>query len=931
MKKVLVSFILTLFLLNTAIPSAYAGEMFTGGTSLPLPSALLSPSEAFIPAELQGLRVDDEDPFRFEFLVDPGDTGLSGGALAQATNKSFRYFFTGLTVSEKDLWVNLSPVEADRIIPEAFGRTDLGRDILAVDYVLKQLTASSLSPETDTGKKFWAEVYRQASEKFGTIDVPTDTFHKVWIVSEKAEVYEQSGAVYIKDSSLDVLLEEDYWAASGNAGTLSNNVGSNAKASQEGSDTASVTTQIMREIILPVLKKEVNEGESFAALRQANRALILAAWYKMRLKEGLLSRVYVDGNKTGGVEHSEKQAAERIYQQYLLALKKGVANFIKEEQDPISGEMIPKKYFSGGVTVMPKHLNFSDLPPVESKRPLSVAVVEAMPKKVSDISEKGGSDLAQGVISSIIDRAISFLDGFRIRQRLLLITAITGMMATTYAAPANNEKMSGEIANALVALGDPSTGLAPSHIGMPGFENIAFAYDKSVDAMVLNAAGKKREAHRIMDLFAGMLRDKSGATKDHKGKRGFMNAIDTSNGGVTLEYYVTPGPNAFMAMAFLNVDKDHYLPQAVQLGELLLTMQKSDGGVTLGDQLPNVVSVEPHMDAISVFDMLYEATGDTQWKKAADKGWEYFKANLFVSPGQILRGPKDQTFATDGYSWSMLGRSGDRFSTDEIVHLSSEMLRRSLTRVKVKLPGGEIRELTLVDFTDPDTSSRGGFYPMGSVEWMAGVVLAYQKNSVRFWNTGDESRARSYKAMAEYLSEEMEKAFYSLPGVSGKISFYATGEGIATGHGWNTPIRGEKGASSISSWAALAFMRVNPFRFEDNYGDVYDQINISEAERGRAKEFVDGIVERRSAPGKVKDASVIDQAEDSTVDFAANNEVGGIDLSTIKPLVTTENGAITQFVFDEGLLSRVREGLAGFEPVVVSTMPLADIDAFFTR
>ena len=40
---------------------------------------------------------------------------------------------------------------------------------------------------------------------------------------------------------------------------------------------------------------------------------------------------------------------EYIYHQYLLAFKKGVYNYIKEDHDLMTGQRIPRKYFSGGV------------------------------------------------------------------------------------------------------------------------------------------------------------------------------------------------------------------------------------------------------------------------------------------------------------------------------------------------------------------------------------------------------------------------------------------------------------------------------------------------------------------------------------------------------------------------------------------------------
>ena len=39
---------------------------------------------------------------------------------------------------------------------------------------------------------------------------------------------------------------------------------------------------------------------------------------------------------------------QAIYQRYLQAFKKGAYNYIKEEQDPITQQPAPRKYFSGG-------------------------------------------------------------------------------------------------------------------------------------------------------------------------------------------------------------------------------------------------------------------------------------------------------------------------------------------------------------------------------------------------------------------------------------------------------------------------------------------------------------------------------------------------------------------------------------------------------
>ena len=61
--------------------------------------------------------------------------------------KLTKYFLASLAIPDDDQWVNLSPYEKDRIIKDDFGKTEMGRDLLAQDYMLKQITASLIYPE----------------------------------------------------------------------------------------------------------------------------------------------------------------------------------------------------------------------------------------------------------------------------------------------------------------------------------------------------------------------------------------------------------------------------------------------------------------------------------------------------------------------------------------------------------------------------------------------------------------------------------------------------------------------------------------------------------------------------------------------------------------------------------------------------------------
>jgi len=121
-------------------------------------------SPPFDPPILKGIKVHPENPFQFDFILDKGDNSLplrgegkGGGNQEQLKTESIKlikYFLASLTIPEKDLWVNLSPYEKNRIIPQSFGLTEMGRDLLAEDYMLKQITASLIYPEGETGKKF---------------------------------------------------------------------------------------------------------------------------------------------------------------------------------------------------------------------------------------------------------------------------------------------------------------------------------------------------------------------------------------------------------------------------------------------------------------------------------------------------------------------------------------------------------------------------------------------------------------------------------------------------------------------------------------------------------------------------------------------------------------------------------------------------------
>ena len=177
--------IIAVFLVNTLSPVPARGDELV----LPKPGIRVSLSPAFNPPVLKGIKVHADNPFRFDFILDQGSSpplfykeGDGGSSLKIEATKLIKYFLASLTVPEKDLWVNLSPYEKNRIVPDSFGQTEMGRDLLAQDYMLKQITASLIYPEDEIGKKFWKRVYEEAARRFGTTNIPVNTFNKVCYV-----------------------------------------------------------------------------------------------------------------------------------------------------------------------------------------------------------------------------------------------------------------------------------------------------------------------------------------------------------------------------------------------------------------------------------------------------------------------------------------------------------------------------------------------------------------------------------------------------------------------------------------------------------------------------------------------------------------------------------------------------------------------------
>jgi hypothetical protein len=359
---------LILFVISTFSPSLI-GAYATTLPFMPEAGKLVAVSSPYNPVTLKGIKFNPTDPFKLEFIIDEGNqVNATDASIKEESAMLIRYFLSAVTMPADDMWVNLSPYESDRIIADDVGKTEIGRDMLAQDYVLKQLSASLTYPESDLGKAYWKNVTGVGSRPASTLTQgqaglapTTNTFNKIWITPDQSEVYESGSTAVISKSSLKVMTEEDYLAMD------KNGVGVGSKPTQNNGQVTNLPLQgssvsAIKELVLPQLQKDVNLGQNFARLRQLHSAIVLAAWFKVRLKDSLYSSLYIDKKKTNGLNLSDTQIKEKIYNQYLEAFKKGAYNYTKTVgvgSKPTRGQVVnlplhkvtKRTYFSGGLAM----------------------------------------------------------------------------------------------------------------------------------------------------------------------------------------------------------------------------------------------------------------------------------------------------------------------------------------------------------------------------------------------------------------------------------------------------------------------------------------------------------------------------------------------------------------------------------------------------
>lgn len=277
---------------------------------LPEPTQLLSLSQEFSQASLRGIKINLNNPHELEFLFDTNDqTKMSQEDIQRNVN----YFFTGLGVEESDIWVNLSPYEANRILPQSIDDTELGRDLLLQDYLLKQISSSLTHPETGLGEAYWESKGSHWS---------MDGANKYWITPAKAQVYVENNAAIINNAQLAVISETEY-----------------LESNEENSH---------KRDILSLLNEDVNSGIRFSKLRQIYNALIMATWFKKYFFDTLYKQL-INTNSLAGLDVVDSDMKSKVFELYCKSFERGVYDYVKKIKS--NGVVNKKRFISGGFTL----------------------------------------------------------------------------------------------------------------------------------------------------------------------------------------------------------------------------------------------------------------------------------------------------------------------------------------------------------------------------------------------------------------------------------------------------------------------------------------------------------------------------------------------------------------------------------------------------
>lgn len=298
--------------------AVFTSNLFGDGLAIAVESVNIKlPMQEYHQATLKGIKIDSSNPFDITFLI---DSGTSQTVPQAERNKLISYFIEALAVENEDFWVNLSPYEADRVVADSLSNSLIGNDMLDQDYMLKYISSLHTHPETELGKSYWNLVNN------------SESFNKIWVVPGEITLYDGDYQGVIIDAQLDAQSEKDFLATKNNSLSSTN---------------LSNVDDVISSLILPQLRKDLNDSSAFANLRQIYSAIIMARWFKLKFKDTLYRSCLNSGIPEVGVLETSKNP-DQVFKKYVSLFKNGAYDLVKKTKNN-AGQLIKKRYFTGGM------------------------------------------------------------------------------------------------------------------------------------------------------------------------------------------------------------------------------------------------------------------------------------------------------------------------------------------------------------------------------------------------------------------------------------------------------------------------------------------------------------------------------------------------------------------------------------------------------
>jgi hypothetical protein len=283
-------------------------------------------------------------------------------------------FLEAATTPGDDLWVNLGPAESHRIMTDRLAGLELGRTMLEADLRLKQLSAWYLRPDHEVGARYWAELSRLLAKGDNVTRLAIEPHFRLWMVPGKIQVFvsRSSGSMIIESATLDIKGEEMHRQPGFSPKTRD--------GEREATDEDQIVWEALQRIVVPELRRELNEGPAFARFRQSYYALIFSGWFRDEYKSdpryaqllksesvpAMQFTVTAGGQPVPYRSHEWRrpgesrdrpladicrEAVNATYQAYLDAFHRGVCYVVTTDRGSGEGPMMVRSFFSGAVDV----------------------------------------------------------------------------------------------------------------------------------------------------------------------------------------------------------------------------------------------------------------------------------------------------------------------------------------------------------------------------------------------------------------------------------------------------------------------------------------------------------------------------------------------------------------------------------------------------